>query len=252
MATDLYYTTQPISRRVDPAGRFYGRIESNALTPEESLRGIMAYKKITAYSESTVLQLLNDLLQGAVELTAIDGKTRTIGQLLRVYMALEGSFNSAVLTPADKASLKVRTQLLKDMKWPVNPTNFSLVARDTGVPVITGVHYSDQQTTEDAFYIGEPCIITGRNLNLVTASGEIALYFLGSAGGGYRVGLDTTYAPSYNALYTAPMTGGPSLFPSGATAPWSGFMQIRRITGTGANDFEVLDSRAVTIYDART
>lgn len=218
MATTLNYTTQPISTRVDPRGRYYGKIESVPLSPEETVRGIMAYKKITAFSESTVLMLLNDLLQGAVELTALDGKTRTIGQMLRVYMSLEGSFATPILSYDDKSALKVRTQLLKDLKWPVDPENFSLSPKDGQFPSISAVHYSAQTTAQDAMKIGAVTIITGRNLDKVDF--DTTGVYLNNPENAQGVNLTRgpNYTPSYNALTLSALADVPAAF-TGA-GPW--------------------------------
>lgn len=247
MATTLTYTTQPISTRVDPRGRYYGKIESVPLTPEETVRGIMAYKKINAYSESTVLQLLNDLLQGAVELTALDGKTRTIGQMLRVYMSLEGSFDTSILSPSDKQNLKVRVQLLKDMKYPVDPTLFSLSPKVTDIPAISAVHYSGQTGNEDAIMFGRELVITGRNLDKIipdTNFGSI----LTNADTGASMDLtdfSESYTPSYGAIVIPPTAINTTIFPG--AGPWKG---IYRVVNTDESPASVIAERPVTVYPA--
>lgn len=227
MATLLNYTAYPIATRVDPRGRYYAKVESTALTAEETIRGIMAYKKITAYSEGTVLQLLNDLLQGAVELTALDGKTRTIGQMLRVYMSLEGSFSNPILSTADKNNLKVRTQLLKDMKYPVNPSNFTLTPKDKGLATITAVHYSGQDGNEDAVKQGKAIIINGRNFenlpwsSLATEEPLIEINVRNNANGRavpLVVNTESGYQPSYGAILTNAMETSSTVFPG--SGPW--------------------------------
>lgn len=260
MATTLTYSTQPISTRVDPRGRYYARIEAPALTAEESLRDIMAYKKINAYSASTVLQLLNDLLQGAVELTAIDGRTRILGQMLRIYMALEGSYADAVLSPADKSNLKVRTQLLKDMKYPVNAADFTLSPKES-IMVITGIHYSGQENNEDAAMIGTQMILTGRNLDRILLSNEDYYYECSwinrDTGAAVTQSFgSTSYTPSYGAL----LTNGPTANTAfnnvfSGSGPWNATLRIAgglSAQAGGDGSVEYLASRNCKIYPAAT
>ena len=225
MATTLTYTTAPISTRVDPRGRYYGKIEAAQLTAEESLRDIMAYKKINAFSESTVLMLLNDLLQGAVELTALDGKTRVLGQMLRVYMALEGSFPVPTLSIEDKSALKVRTQLLKDLKYPVDPSNFTLTQKGAGTAQVTGVHYSGQATmNEDAVKFGAQTIVVGKNfLTIDWSETALDLYNPTTDSSIPWTNIGTqTFEPSENALLLAPLTNQSTVFPG--DGPWDAIL----------------------------
>lgn len=239
MATQLYYNTLPISTRVDPRGRYYGKIESVPLSPEETVRGIMAFKKINAYSESTVLQLLNDLLQGAVELTALDGKTRTIGQMLRVYMSLEGSFDSPILTYDDKQALKVRVQLLKDMKYPVDGENFTLSPRDITIPAISNVHYSGQTDTLDAIKVGVETIVTGKNLNLVNGTTVTMFVRNPATDTGQTMPVGGGYTPSYNALVAPAFQTTPQAFTG--DGPWPAELLI------ATDDDTVLARKAITL-----
>lgn len=257
MATTLTYSAQPISTRVDPRGRYYARIEAPALTAEETLRDVMAYKKINAFSASTVLNLLNDLLQGAVELTAIDGRTRTLGQMLRVYMALEGSYESPILTAADKANLRVKTQLLKDMKYPVDGANFTLTPKDT-LPRISGVHYSGQAGTLDALKIGATGIVVGSNFNSidwVSDAGYISI-FNPANNTGYAFTLaDAAFQPSENALYLGTFTNvnaaGTTVFTG--DGPWPASLRIYRFSDPDAGTGEiVITSRDITVLPADT
>lgn len=257
MATTLNYSTQPISTRVDPRGRYYARIEAPALTAEESLRDIMAYKKINAYSASTVLQLLNDLLQGAVELTALDGRTRVLGQMLRVYMALEGSFESPILSPSDKANLKVRTQLLKDMKYPVDGANFTLTAKDT-YPRISGVHYSGQTTTEDALRIGTTGIIVGVNFNAIDweNDGGFVAVFNPTNNLEHIFPLnDSAFSPSENAIYlqsfTNTITGSTETPLFTGDGPWDATIRLYRFADVEEQTGEtVMADRSIKVYAA--
>lgn len=243
MAITLPYSASAISTRVDPRGRYYAKIEANQLTPIESLRSIMAYKKITAYSESTVLQLLNDLLQGAVELTALDGQTRVLGQMLRVYMGIEGSFPTPILTTTDKDKLKVRTQLLKDMKYPVDGSMFTLAPKNTEQINITGIHYSGETGSMDAIKIGTQTILNGRNLDKLFPLGRVELVYNNEAF--YFTPPETGYQPSYNAiLLTAPEIGDSQLIGAG---PWFGQMNIATRKDVDSSDYELLDTRTVRI-----
>lgn len=250
MATTLTYSAQPISTRVDPRGRYYARIDAPALTAEETLRDVMAYKKINAFSASTVLNLLNDLLQGAVELTALDGRTRTLGQMLRVYMALEGSYQTPILTAADKANLRVKTQLLKDMKYPVDDANFTLTPKGDAVPAITAVHYSGQPDTGDAIKFGADLIINGRNLTAFDwTTADMYLVQTGISSVSERQIVPVTadgFLPSYNALAAAPITNA-----FGGEGPWTGRVEVRSYN-TDTEEYYVAMSRDVKVLPADT
>lgn len=255
MATALEYQTYPISDRVDDRGRYYGKITAPALTAEQSIRDIMAYKKITAFGEGQILTLLNDLLTGAVELCALDGQTRVLGQLIRVYMALEGSFASPILSTADKTQLRVRTQLLKDMKYKPRAQDFTLTPKDMTYPTITAVHYSGQtENAVDAVKFGAQSIITGRNLLNIEwdpTKTAVSLYnrdIVDSAGvllPGESL-YPTGYSPSENAVVLNPFTytgSAPTVF-TGA-GPWNGVLELSDATGD-----TVYASRNVTVYAA--
>lgn len=247
MATTLTYSAQPISTRVDPRGRYYARIDAPALTAEETLRDVMAYKKINAFSASTVLNLLNDLLQGAVELTALDGRTRTLGQMLRVYMAIEGSFDTPLLSAADKANLRVKTQLLKDMKYPVDGSNFTLTPKDTEVIRISAVHYSGQTGNEDAVMFGRELVLTGSNLDKIIPDTNFVPTLVNTDTGASMDLSDfsETYTPSYGAVVIPATAINATVFPG--AGPWQGEIKILNSDDTPST---VVASRAVKVYAA--
>lgn len=122
----LTYKTYPVSTRVDPRGVFYGLIQGATTEPESSLREIMAYKKITAFDPKQVVNLVEDIIQGGMELTALDGRPRAISSMIKTFLGFDGSFptEDARVTTQQLVS---RVRLLKDLRVAVNMDNFTLV-----------------------------------------------------------------------------------------------------------------------------
>lgn len=211
MATQLNYTSYPIGEQISDESLYYSRIVgAPSLDAGQTLRDVMAYQKITAYSESTVTQLLNDLIQGAIDRTAQDGQTRNIGQMLRVYMAIEGSSISPILTQADKNRLAVRVQLLKDMRYPVDPSNFTLSSTDGSTVRLEAVHYEGQTTNANELMFGANGVITGRNLLSSVANGTVTFRMTPNADSPWGEGfqfltpVQTDYNVSSGAIVIAP------------------------------------------------
>ena len=122
----LTYKLYPVSTRVDPRGVYYGLIQGPTTEPETSLREILAYKKVTAFDPAQVLRLVDDVIQGGMELTALDGRPRAISSLLKTYLGFDESFPSAdARVTTQKLLSKVR--LLKDLRVAVNMDDFTLV-----------------------------------------------------------------------------------------------------------------------------
>lgn len=122
----LNYKLYPVSTRVDPRGVFYGLVQGNTTEPETSLREIMAYKKITAFDPAQVVRLTEDIVQGALELTALDGRPRAISSLLKTFLGFDKAFPTADARVTDQ-KLVARVRLLKDMRLEPNMDDFTLV-----------------------------------------------------------------------------------------------------------------------------
>lgn len=122
----LNYKLYPVSTRVDPRGVYYGLVQGNTTEPETSLREIMAYKKITAFDPAQVVRLTEDIVQGALELTALDGRPRAISSLLKTFLGFDKAFPTADARVTDQ-KLVARVRLLKDMRLEPNMDDFTLV-----------------------------------------------------------------------------------------------------------------------------
>lgn len=122
----LTYKTYPVSTRVDPRGVFYALIQGATTEPESSLREIMAYKKITAFDPKQVVSLVEDIIQGGMELTALDGRPRAISSMIKTFLGFDGSFPTEDARVTSQ-TLVSRVRLLKDLRVPVNMDNFTLV-----------------------------------------------------------------------------------------------------------------------------
>lgn len=122
----LYYKLYPVSTRVDPRGVFYGLIQGATTEPESSLREILAYKKINAFDPAQVVRLVEDVIQGGMELTALDGRPRAISSMLKTYLGFDSSFPTEdSRVTGQKLQSKVR--LLKDLRVDVNMDDFTLI-----------------------------------------------------------------------------------------------------------------------------
>lgn len=122
----LNYKLYPVSTRVDPRGVYYGLVQGNTTEPETSLREIMAYKKINAFDPAQVVRLTEDIVQGALELTALDGRPRAISSLLKTFLGFDKAFPTADARVTDQ-KLVARVRLLKDMRLEPNMDDFTLV-----------------------------------------------------------------------------------------------------------------------------
>lgn len=122
----LYYKLYPVSTRVDPRGVFYGLIQGATTEPESSLREILAYKKITAFDPAQVVRLVEDVIQGGMELTALDGRPRAISSMLKTYLGFDSSFPTEDARVTDQ-KLQSKVRLLKDLRVDVNMDDFTLI-----------------------------------------------------------------------------------------------------------------------------
>lgn len=122
----LVYKTYPVSTRVDPRGVYYGIVQGATTEPETSLREILAYKKVTAFDPAQVVRLVEDVIQGGMELTALDGRPRAISSMIKTYLGFDSSFPTADARVTSQ-SLVARVRLLKDLRIPVNMDDYTLV-----------------------------------------------------------------------------------------------------------------------------
>lgn len=146
----LNYKLYPVSTRVDPRGVFYGVVQGATTEPETSLREILAYKKITAFDPAQVVRLVEDVIQGGMELTALDGRPRAISSMIKTYLGFDKSFPTEDARVTDQILLS-KVRLLKDLRVNVDMDNFTLVndaeaslpfaitsALDNEFPTLTG------------------------------------------------------------------------------------------------------------------
>lgn len=171
----LYYKTYPVSTRVDPRGVYYGLIQGTTTEPETSLREIMAYKKITAFDPAQVVRLVEDIVQGGLELTSMDGRPRAISSMLKIYLGFDSSFPAADARVTSQ-KLLANVRLLKDLRVPVDMDNFTLIntLEPTGVVLDAVQIYQGLPPSEagDIFPINlntEPysVLLVGSNLDQV-------------------------------------------------------------------------------------
>lgn len=175
----LTYKLYPVSTRVDPRGVFYGVIQGATTEPESSLREILAYKKITAFDPAQVVRLVEDVIQGGMELTALDGRPRAISSMIKTYLGFDKSFPTEDARVTDQ-SLISKVRLLKDLRVGVNMDDFTLVnesetqlpftitsAVDTNIPSASYnvIGYPVSETPGSPSYYVTYLNITGRRLD---------------------------------------------------------------------------------------
>lgn len=211
----LTYKLYPVSTRVDPRGVYYGRIQGATTEPETSLREILAYKKVTAFDPAQVVRLVDDVIQGGMELTALDGRPRAISSMLKTYLGFDKSFATEDARVTDQ-KLMAKVRLLKDLRVDVNMDDFTLVNdAEAQLPFIitSAVDYQSPDSTtnvinlplghvpDETNYLVSYLRLTGRRLDEPasyrlavdrTGTGEPA-YFVVSEGQG---GGDAPYTPS--------------------------------------------------------
>lgn len=167
----LLYKTYPVSTRVDPRGVFYGLVQGTTTEPETSLREIMAFKKITAFDPKQVVNLVEDIMQGGLELTALDGRPRAISSLMKTYLGFDGSFPTVDARVTDQ-KLVARIRLLKDLRIEPNMDNFTLVnTLETGPEIDTILSPGG---TPWEIIKSRGILVTGRNLYFDATKGDTA------------------------------------------------------------------------------
>lgn len=145
---------------------YYGLVLNQSLSAEESLRQIMAEKKITAFQPSQLLTLIDSVLQGAIELTARDGIPRSISSLLRTHLAWDKGFTMPDSSPKS-TPMSVRVRLLKDLRLPVDMNSFEFVPADPIVlPKIERIFPAGATTAESGLVsLSRNIQVQGERLN---------------------------------------------------------------------------------------
>lgn len=152
---------------------FYGLVLNKGVDSLSSLREIMAYKKITAYEPAQLRALFDAVIQGAMELTALDGNPRSVGNLIRTHLAFDSSFPNLDTDPRT-IGMNVRLRTLKDLKIPVDTTNFSFIPpSDVTWPRIDRVFSQGASTAGDKDVIvkGQAFLAQGFNLGGLQSDG---------------------------------------------------------------------------------
>lgn len=168
MAVDINYQVYrgPINPGTGEPTAYYGLVLNKGVDALSSLREVMAYKMITAYDPQQVRTLFDSILQGAMELTALDGRPRSIGNLIRTHLAFDKAFESPDVDPRS-LGMNVRIRALKDLKIPVDTSNFSFIPpTDVVWPKITRVFPASAtaQADQDLIYKGQAFVLQGVNL----------------------------------------------------------------------------------------
>lgn len=152
---------------------YYGLVLNKGVDSLSSLREIMAYKKITAYEPAQLRALFDAVIQGAMELTALDGNPRSVGNLIRTHLAFDASFPNLDTDPRT-IGMNVRLRTLKDLKIPVDTSNFLFVPpSDVTWPRIDRIFSQGASTAGDKDVVvkGQPFVAQGFNLGALQAEG---------------------------------------------------------------------------------
>lgn len=180
---------------------YYGLVLNKPADPATTLREVMAYKKITAFEPSAVQQLFDSVIQGAMELTALDGQPRVIGGVLRTHLAWDSSFPS-VDTDPKSIGMNVRLRTLKELKIPVDTSGFEFVAPSGLVwPKMDRVFpiTATAPTQTGTLVKGQAIVVQGVNLAVNTSEGITSVGFslVDPLGVGNEINLDTTSSNYY-------------------------------------------------------
>ena len=170
---NIEYRVYQSPQTLGEGNTYYGLVLNKGVDSLSSLREIMSYKKITAYEPAQLRALFDAVIQGAMELTALDGNPRSVGNLIRTHLAFDSSFPNLDTDPRT-IGMNVRLRTLKDLKIPVDTSNFSFIPpTDVTWPRIDRVFSQGAATAGDKDVIvkGQPFVAQGFNLGSPQSEG---------------------------------------------------------------------------------
>lgn len=138
MKTQLKYKV--FKQSAEMGGKLYGVINnSDPVNSELTMQQIIESKKLYGYTAKGLSVLVEEVLQGAADLVARDGRPRNLSSLLKFEARIKGAFDStaAGITTQD---IFVRPRMLKDIKATLDKASFTFVNETAGdSPRIVGL-----------------------------------------------------------------------------------------------------------------
>lgn len=130
-------------------GKFYAVVNnSQSVTPALTMQQIVEYKKLYSYNPKQLVQIVEDVLQGAAELVARDGIARNVSSLLKFESRIKGTFrNSEAIVTSDQKVI-VSPRMLKDIRVDIDRADFTFEnTNDNTAPKILSVAIEDENFT---------------------------------------------------------------------------------------------------------
>lgn len=168
MKTKIYFRV--LRQSAEAGGKLYGIIDNaNVVSPEVTIQEILDLKKLGNYSAKQLAALMEDIIQGAGELVARDGRPRSLSSLLKFEGKIRGTFDN----PDERISTQrviVRPRLLKDIKLDIDKSQFEFVNTNDKEGIVISsalVQGFDSWSASRCFAGGFPVgnlIVTGQRL----------------------------------------------------------------------------------------
>lgn len=168
MKTKIYFRV--LRQSAEAGGKLYGIIDNaNVVSPEVTIQEILDLKKLGNYSAKQLAALMEDIIQGAGELVARDGRPRSLSTMLKFEGKIRGTFDN----PDERISTQrviVRPRLLKDIKLDIDKSQFEFVNTNDKEGIVISsalVQGFDSWSASRCFANGFPVgnlIVTGQRL----------------------------------------------------------------------------------------
>lgn len=148
MADKTKITYKVIRQSAEVGARFYGVIDnSDPIVAELAMQQIIEYKKLYNYSPKQLAVIVEDVLQGAAELVARDGRSRNVSSLLKFEPRILGTFANTESGITDQ-KVYVKPRMLKDIKVDINKADFTFEnSTSSTAPKISGIALESDQFT---------------------------------------------------------------------------------------------------------
>lgn len=130
-------------------GKFYAVVNnSQSVTPALTMQQIVEYKKLYSYNPKQLVQIVEDVLQGAAELVARDGIARNVSSLLKFESRIKGTFKNTEAIVTSDQKVIVSPRMLKDIRVDIDRTDFTFEnTNDNTAPKILSVAIESDEFT---------------------------------------------------------------------------------------------------------
>ena len=130
-------------------GKFYAVVNnSQSVTPALTMQQIVEYKKLYSYNPKQLVQIVEDVLQGAAELVARDGIARNVSSLLKFESRIKGTFKNTEAIVTSDQKVIVSPRMLKDIRVDIDRQDFTFEnTNDNTAPKILSVAIESDEFT---------------------------------------------------------------------------------------------------------